>query len=46
VLVIVKEFVDTLRDRVRRQIWTEDRALGRRGEDRAQRAGFTIVARN
>lgn len=44
------KFSDLLRDHARRQLLTEDHALGRRGEDIAQRflqqAGIIIVDRN
>jgi putative endonuclease len=44
------EFADLLRDQARRRNLTEDHALGRRGEDIAQRflqrAGIVIVDRN
>src|SRR5262249_39533991 len=43
-------FLDWARDKRRYRAWTQDRALGRRGEDLAhrylRRQGFTIVARN
>lgn len=42
--------LDRLRDRRRRQLWSHDLAIGRRGEDLAhrylQRQGYIVVARN